>query len=189
VQARLRQELADRRAAIAAGSPQLGPSEDPQAHLARVRREVLAAGQATGEGLSKGMLTSAPLASKAGETVAMSAADGTKRALGVHSPSKLFAEFGRMTAAGFVEGIDSSARDVDEAVAAIFAPPGRGTAAPTAGGGPISISIPIQVTIAGGATPETAQQIGEALGDQLGQLVPSALQSALAQLALQTGGG
>lgn len=46
--------------------------------------------------------------------VAGGAINGFKNLLGIHSPSTVFHEFGRMTVAGYAQGIQAHARDIDQ---------------------------------------------------------------------------
>src|SRR5262249_34985238 len=57
-----------------------------------------------------------------------------KAALGIHSPSTVFAELGKNTTAGYVQGLESSAKGVSSAVTGLVTMPsaGPGTAAAAA---------------------------------------------------------
>jgi phage-related protein len=60
-----------------------------------------------------------------------SAVAGVKRGLGISSPSRVFADIGEDTIAGYVKGIEDSARSAQVAVTTALVPPGRGpTSAP-----------------------------------------------------------
>jgi hypothetical protein len=61
--------------------------------------------------------------------VATSAIGAAKDALGIHSPSKVFADIGDNTAAGFAEGVEEGAPEAKTALESMVEPP-----APTAGG-------------------------------------------------------
>jgi hypothetical protein len=61
------------------------------------------------------------------------AVDAAKKALGISSPSKVFAEIGLQTGAGMEQGVDRSSDGVQGALESMTAPPA--TAAPGGGGG------------------------------------------------------
>jgi predicted RNase H-like HicB family nuclease len=69
--------------------------------------------------------------------VATGAIKAAKRALGIASPSKVFAELGGYTAEGFAEGVDDGAGDAQAAMTAMVEPPPPGeiTAAALQAGG------------------------------------------------------
>jgi hypothetical protein len=72
---------------------------------------------------------------------------GFKAALGIHSPSVVFAGYGRMTAAGFSEGVDAGAPKANDSIERMVTPPS--VSLPTNGrsqanGGPTSISVSLE---------------------------------------------
>ena len=81
--------------------------------------------------------------------VARGAIDGVKGILGIHSPSKVFAELGLHTTAGFAEGLDKGSGDVADATQAMVSIPtasaggdaGAGGAAKGGGAATFNITI------------------------------------------------
>ena len=94
--------------------------------------------------------------------------ESVRSVLGIHSPSRVFAEIGLNTAAGLAQGIDAGAGGAQAAMLSLVAPPQGAEAA--AGGrsvGPVSIVIQVQA----GATPnETATATVSALEEELSAL-------------------
>lgn len=98
------------------------------------------------------------LASRMGSTI--------KSALGIASPSKMFAGMGEFTALGMAEGIEAGTPAVAGAMESMVAPPaiqemaaaGAQAAQGSSGGSRVSITIPF--TYAGGSKAEEAQQRG-----------------------------
>lgn len=103
-------------------------------------------------------------------SVVTTAYDAAKKALGIHSPSKVFAELGKYTTMGFAVGIESGASDVmtstrgmaDDAMygptmASIGAPADVGGGL-SFGGGSIHVEMPIEVH-GGGDAEETAEMV------------------------------
>lgn len=94
---------------------------------------------------------------------------GFKASLGIHSPSKVFAEFGRQTTEGYAKGVDSGSDNAQGAVTAMVAPPAaRGGAAQS-----ITISLGgIHVTVTGGGDAKAiAKAVSEAGDSILAQIV------------------
>lgn len=94
--------------------------------------------------------------------------ESVRRVLGIHSPSRVFAEIGLNTAAGLSQGIDAGAPGAQAAMLSLVAPP-QGTEGAAAGRsmGPVSITIQVQA----GATPnETATATVSALEEELSAL-------------------
>lgn len=78
-------------------------------------------GERTSEGVAQGIYAKAPEVKTAAEYVAQIAQNALKRALDIHSPSKVFAQLGAYTAQGFAEGITGSVNRVEQAVGAMVA--------------------------------------------------------------------
>jgi len=78
-------------------------------------------GERTSEGVAQGIYNKAPEVKTASEYVAQIAQNALKRALDIHSPSKVFAQLGAYTAQGFAEGITGSVSRVEQAVGAMVA--------------------------------------------------------------------
>ena len=74
-------------------------------------------------GLVNGLLTAGPQVLAAITGVANGAITAAKKALGIKSPSKVFASIGENTAAGMAVGVDSGAEDTQSAIESMVAPP------------------------------------------------------------------
>lgn len=104
-------------------------------------------GKALIDGLAAGLVSAGPKVLTAITGVANAAITAAKKALGIASPSKVFAEIGANTAAGMSAGVDDGAADVESSMAAMVAPPAVTASAPSAsapaasGGGAINITI------------------------------------------------
>lgn len=87
--------------------------------------------------------------------------DGAKHALGISSPSTVFAELGGFTVAGYVQGIGRRLGDAQDAMAALFTPPAANAAGALAltGGGSRAAALTggntytINITAGMGANP------------------------------------
>lgn len=98
---------------------------------------------------------------------------GALSALGIHSPSKLFADIGKMTVAGYVQGVETHQPHAENAVMNMLAVPQTmtGGAYGASGGalfGPGSIQVHFN-----GVVPSQSQ--ANAVGQQVGQGIASAL--------------
>lgn len=120
-----------------------------------------ASGRAIVDGLVNGLTEGASKLKNAVVGLGSTVKSGFKAALGINSPSKVFAEFGKQTTAGYQKGVEASAPAAQGAVAAMGAPPelpAPGSAAAAAGGrGGAPITINVTVTIEGGGKSPTAQ--------------------------------
>lgn len=101
--------------------------------------------------------------------LAATATGALRDALGIHSPSRVFAGLGIQVPRGFAEGVDAGSGVVSESVAGMgasaveAAPAGRGAR----GTGSASFSFgDIHVNV-GNATPEAAREAGEAFVDEV----------------------
>lgn len=115
--------------------------------------------------------------------IAGGAVDAAKKALGIASPSKVFAEIGMHTAAGMEQGVEGGASGVQDSVEAMTAAPeagGSGGASPAAasgGGGGGGATYIIQLSPKGDDAQsyvEAFRAYLEGLGAQNGSAVPSA---------------
>jgi hypothetical protein len=79
-----------------------------------------------------------------------------KSLLGIHSPSKVFADLGKHTSGGFAQGVDDGSGKVDSAVASMVAAPSVPAAA---GGGSFVFAPQISVEASGGSAGDTADEI------------------------------
>lgn len=82
-----------------------------------------AAGVALADGVAAGILSGASTVAAASEALSAIAVDGVKRALEIHSPSRVFARLGRYTAQGFAGGIEDEAPSAESALARMATPP------------------------------------------------------------------
>jgi hypothetical protein len=143
-------------------------------------------GAKMGSGLVDGLRKSGAIVEVGGIDLAGAAIRGTRKGAKIQSPSRVFMDLGGMIGQGFADGIDDSASMVDAAIARM-----TGAAAMRSGGGgklggPGSVSVPIVVNVNAGSH-ASAEEIADVVEDRLHALAPGALQSALEQLAMQTG--
>lgn len=92
------------------------------------------------DGLVNGIMAAGPKVLSAITGLASGAINAAKKALGIASPSTVFAEIGMHTAAGMTEGVDGGADAVQGSMKELVAPPDApagagGTATASAGGG------------------------------------------------------
>lgn len=122
-----------------------------------------ATGEASAEGQADGMKGSRAALEAAGAGAGKAAVDGARGPGGVeaHSPSRKFAEIGKLTTAGFVEGIRSSAGQIDDVLAGAFAMPAPQAGRVAAGGPPIVVTMGDIIVHA--APGDSAQDTAEAV--------------------------
>lgn len=135
-------------------------------------------GTALIDGLIAGITAGGAGVIKAITGIAGSAVDAAKGALGIASPSKIFAEIGMHTAAGMEQGVDGGAADVRSSVESMVAPP---DAVAVAGAG--SAASASSASGAGNTFIVTVQGGGDA------QSNVAAFREWLATIATQGGGG
>jgi hypothetical protein len=99
--------------------------------------------------------------------LAQSAADTFREALGIASPSRVFAEFGASITGGLTEGIDAGTPDVDAAVGGLVEAPAGGAA--RAGGSTVSITIGEIVVNAGNT--QNPRDLALGIRDELASLL------------------
>jgi hypothetical protein len=102
-------------------------------------------GHAMMQGLVQGIEAGGAAILAALKGAVMGAVNGVKSLLGIHSPSKVFAEIGMNTGAGMSEGVERSAPGVQRSLESMVAPPAPGgrpapPGAPGSGGKSISLS-------------------------------------------------
>ena len=114
------------------------------------------------QGLINGVLNMGPNFLSAITGIADSAINAAKKALGIASPSTVFAAIGEYTGEGFVQGVDSMAGDAGAAMASMVEPPGAAPFATGnfAGGTPASSGA----VAGGGASPGATAGGGSLLG-------------------------
>jgi hypothetical protein len=138
-------------ASIGAFTDGLNAVEDAYDLIANI--EWTALGSSIVDGLVEGVTGGANRLKDAVTGLAGKVKTGFKDALGIHSPSRVFAEYGANTAEGFEQGVSSGAGDASDALERMAAPPAKSAAA---GGGASGASpTTVNVTInAQGATKE-----------------------------------
>jgi hypothetical protein len=145
-------------------------------------------GAMSGDGFARGMRDATPAVYDASAAMAAVADEATRHELKIQSPSRVMSDHGMMVGAGFVDGIERSAAEVDAAVARAFTPDvatGGGGSGSGTGRAPITVHVETNVTGAGG----DAAAIGQQVATQVQEILPGALQSALEQMDAQMGGG
>jgi hypothetical protein len=119
-------------------------------------------------------------AEKTGQAIGQGMEKGTKEALGIQSPSKVFADIGKMSALGLTEGVSSSNPQLEAIFARLITAPMYGGArgrSETAA--PIEVTVNVEVNGAGGD--------GQALGDEVAVRVRQELLDVLERLNLERG--
>lgn len=102
------------------------------------------------DGLVNGLIGGAGAVVKAITGVVGGAVDAAKHALGIASPSKVFAGLGDYTAQGFAEGVEGGTGDAHSAVEAMVAPPNAGGAGGGARAGASIGGVQVTFVIEGG---------------------------------------
>ncbi len=141
-----------------------------------------AAGESVPAGLAKGIMSGGGDVDAAGMSIGYDAEHGTRSALDSHSPSKLFESIGVDTAEGFAMGVDKGSTRMGGALEDLVPT----VAASGMGGGARTITIAPSITVhvgGGGSANDTAQ----AVAAQVADILPAALQSAIDNLAVQSG--
>ncbi len=123
------------------------------------------------QGLVDGITGAAGAVLSAMTGVVGGAVDAAKKALGIASPSKVFAEIGMNTGAGMAKGVDKSADDVQGSMESMVAAPDAGAGGAGAGGsgssgGPV---FHIVVNSSGGDGDSIAAKVRAVISDLLTQ--------------------
>lgn len=105
-------------------------------------------------------------------TLAQALPGPVRRALGIASPSRVFAEIGRHVAGGMALGIDSGAGQVQAAMGALASPPAVRVSTPRTG--PLVGSVTVQVTTGGGNGEEIGESVRSALFELFTDLMDQA---------------
>jgi hypothetical protein len=117
-----------------------------------------ATGRAIIDGLVNGIKNGATAVKDAVGNVADTAVKTLREKLGIHSPSRVFAELGQHTAAGYAQGVDAGAPDANASVEGMVAVPAAGNSGGGARGGAVQVQVTfapvIQVTGGGGSVKE-----------------------------------
>jgi len=135
------------------------------------------------DGLVGGITSGASAAFAAVSNVADGVVTAAKNALGIASPSKVFAEIGAFTAQGMTQGIEGSSGSVEAAMTDLVAPPEPSASAPSgkdSGSAAGAITYQITIQAAGGTAEDIAEKVRQVLIDltegaavQLGAVVPT----------------
>lgn len=133
-------------------------------------------------GLANGISAAAGLPLQAITGAVSGAISGAKNLLGIHSPSKVFAEIGGYTAEGFAQGVDDGAPDAQDAMSNLVAAPSAQPASAAKGSSGSAASI----TIAEGAVQIMIQGV-QGAAEALPQ-IRAAVIEALEQFAAQATG-
>jgi hypothetical protein len=141
-------------------------------------------GKALLDGLIAGILGAGPALIKSLTGVVDGAIGAAKKALGIASPSKVFAEIGANTAEGMTGGVEDNAGEVEGALEKMVAPPaaesGDASGASAGGGGAGGNTYNITVNAPGGDAGSIVGEIRSLLEQieggaiQLGLAVPNA---------------
>lgn len=110
------------------------------------------------DGLINGLREAWPRLVEELTSLAAALPDPVRTVLGIHSPSRVFAELGRYTAQGFAVGLDSGAPTIDRAMGAMTSP--TVDLSGMRGGNQISITLHVD-----GGREDLAQRIREELSD------------------------
>jgi hypothetical protein len=154
----------------------------------RMREGASGIGKALIEGITSGISNAWNALKSAIGTVAENVKSTFKNLLGIHSPSKVFAGYGKQTVEGYAQGVEAKQGSAQQSVndMAPSAPSGGG-AAGGRGGGPVSVTVNLNVG-AGAHGQETAKAL--TAPDFIAQLT-KAIEEALlgAGIPTQTGAG
>ena len=121
----------------------------PQALFAIVHGLFTTLGTAMTDGIAAGIFAGAGQVFGAIDSVANGAVESVKGALGIHSPSRVFAdEVGWQIPAGIAQGARQGAGALDRTMAGLVPVPGAGGLGGALGGG-ASISVVVQMTASG----------------------------------------
>jgi tape measure domain-containing protein len=142
----------------------------------------LNAGQSLWQGLVAGILAGVTAVLDAGSQLANTAKTAVTSTLAINSPSRVMADLGGHTAAGFAQGVDDGATSVDASMNAMVAPPAPGAtavgAAAGAGGGSASVTVgDIHIHLPAGSAGDP-QAIGASVREQIAQYLEDALAQA-----------
>ena len=144
-----------------------------------------AIGAAIGDGIEGGISNAIGRVVAAARNLAGAAMQAIKSMLGIASPSRVMAQFGGHTAAGFAQGMDAGASDVASSAASLASAP-LDAASPVAGSAPASASR----GASGGSMNVGGVTItinGVANAQELMERLPAALADAFESIALQMG--
>jgi hypothetical protein len=147
--------------------------QNTHALFAQAVGELKAAGKDMMKGLADGIKDGASAVITAATNTAKDAVKAVKSALGIASPSKVFAGIGAQTSEGMAGGIDSGSGSVESAASDMLSIP---SSAPSAGGGAAGGSRTVTITIENlnvtGIEGADDPAFGAKLAEQFRQLLP-----------------
>ena len=158
--------------------------------------KALSMGSAIVDGITNGITNGIGAVKGAISDLASSTVDGLKGLLGIHSPSKAFAEMGMFSAQGFAQGLTKGADVIDLAAERALRmdtmatggggvnAPTVGGASPATGGGTRRVVIDINVTVNGSGE---HHELAAELKEQLRDLVREEIADAGEGLAIEMG--
>ena len=111
-----------------------------------------------------------------------STVNAAKNALGIHSPSAVFAEMGKQTAAGYAEGIEASDR-VASAVGDMVSP-GNASAGGGVASGARTVHLTIPINVQGA---QTNQETATTIKSTIEEMLPGMLASVFDHMAMEQG--
>lgn len=138
-----------------------------------------AVGQAIVYGIVEGMLFGLPSLISTAVQLGASVIGAVGGELEIASPSKVMAEMGGHTAAGFALGVAGGAPAVDGAMADLVSPTGTAAGAATRSFGASAVNVTVNVDAPGGDA--------QTIGDHLRRILPAALRDAFDQMSTEMG--
>jgi hypothetical protein len=126
-----------------------------------------ASGAALVDGFVGGILGGATRVRDAVTGIAGRATSALRDALGIHSPSRVFAMLGRQIPRGFAMGVDGGAEDVSSSTERMASSATGGASEVNARGRGASVQVTIESITINGASTQAAQQAADAFVDQL----------------------
>lgn len=125
------------------------------------------------DGFAGGILAGIATVAEAASSLGSSAVSSVQATLDMHSPSRVMAELGGFTAAGFAAGVNDNAGPVDRAMTSLVSPPAPVAGGAGGGAGGTSVSrggISIVVNVQGGAS---AEETGKVVAEQIRKVLES----------------
>ncbi len=101
-----------------------------------------------------------------------------KETLGIHSPSKVFAEFGKHTTEGYEQGVEASSGRAQGAINAMVATPKSGRDASRGASVPVNVTVEINITAGSDARSIAAEVSSASVLEQITKAVTDALHGA-----------
>lgn len=198
--------LAAARADVEADKPWAWRAVESSGHW--LKEKFFGLGESSGDGLAGGMSSKADKVEKAGGGLGGAGAEGTRKSIDSHSPSKVFADIGEDTVDGFVLGVRGSRgkleralsimgddlpvggrdRELERALSSVtmLPPPTTSRAAVASSAPPFAVTFTANITVNGAEAPdEAAQEVARAVE----RISETALVDVLERFALRRGVG